>query len=88
VERLTNADRACAVAAAAAQDLNDELTVILSSVTTSIHMLEPGHPARRYLFDLEGAALRSASKVSKLQRFTTRSGARAIRTALDALLVE
>jgi len=36
VERLTKADRACAIAAAAAHILNNDLTVILSSVEDSI----------------------------------------------------
>jgi len=74
------------VAAAAAQDLNDELTVILTSVTASIGALEPGHPARPLLFDLESAAVRSAAKVSKLLNFSVRHGGRGVRAGLDSLL--
>ena len=72
VERLTKNDRACAVAAAAAHDLNNELTVILSSVTTSIAALEADHPARPWLLELRSAAQRSAWKVSGLLNFAGR----------------
>ena len=75
MERITRADHACAVAAAAAHDFNNELTVILSSVSASIQALEPGHPARPHLLDLQDAAERCARKSSGLLRFgTKRSG--------------
>jgi hypothetical protein len=74
VERLTNADRASAVAAAAGHDLNDELTVILTSVAESIRTLEPGHPARPLLLDLRAAAQRCAWKASGLLNFGARRG--------------
>ena len=69
VERITQADRALAVAAAAAHDFNNELTVILSSVTDSIQALEPGHPARTHLQDLQEAAWRCARTNLALLRF-------------------
>jgi hypothetical protein len=87
VERLTNADRACALAAAAmAHDFNSELTVILSSVSMAIAALEPGHPARRPLFDLENAAERCADKCSDLLVFSARHGVRPSRTTLAAVM--
>jgi hypothetical protein len=86
VERLPKPDQARAVAAAVAQDLNDELTVILTSVTASVRALEPGHPARRLLFDLECAALRCASRASRLLEFSARRGGRAVRAGLDTVL--
>jgi hypothetical protein len=49
VERLTRNDRANAVAAAAAHDINDEMTIILNSTRASMPLLEPGHPARLLL---------------------------------------
>jgi signal transduction histidine kinase len=76
VERLTKADRACAIAAAAAHDLNDELTVILTSVTRSIQTIEPGHPARPLLLDLRSAAQRCAWMASSLLNFSARRGVR------------
>ncbi len=76
MERLTKADRACAIAAAAAHDLNDELTVILSSINGSIQAIEPGHPARPLLMDVRSAAQRCAWMASSLLSFSARSGVR------------
>jgi len=86
VEHLSRADRICAVAAAAAHDLNDELTVILSSVINSLHNLEPGHPARTALLDLQSAAQRCAWKSSGLLNFSARKGARPSSVTLEELL--
>ena len=65
-----------AVAAAAAHDLNDELTVILNSITMSIHALEAEHPAREHLLDLQSAAQRCAWKASGLLNYSARQGVR------------
>ena len=46
MEQLTNAGRACAVAAAAAHDFNNELTVILSGVSEALDALPAEDPAR------------------------------------------
>jgi hypothetical protein len=86
VERLTKADRVATVAAAAAHDLNDELTVILSSVTGSIETLEPGHPARPLLLDLQSAAQRCAWKASGLLNYSVRQGAHAVAAPMENLL--
>jgi hypothetical protein len=86
VERLTQADRACAVAAAAAHDLNDELTVILSSVGSSLEILEPGHPARRLLFEARNAVQRCAWKTSSMLTFSARHGARRAATKMEVLI--
>jgi len=86
VERITLADRACAVAAAAAHDLNDELTVILSGVAGSLETLEPGHPARPLLLEARRAAERSAWKTSSLLHFGARHGAVRAAAPLPALL--
>jgi signal transduction histidine kinase len=74
VEKVVRIDRACAVAAAAAHDLNNELTVILSSVSDSLAALEPDHPARPLLLELQGAAQRCVWKASGLLRFSARRG--------------
>jgi hypothetical protein len=86
VERLVRTESACAVAAAAAHDLNDELTVILSSVTSSILTLEPGHPARPLLFDLRSAAQRCAWKTYGLLNYGARHGVRPVAAPLETLL--
>jgi hypothetical protein len=80
------ADRVCAVAAAAAHDLNNELTVILSSVTSSILTLEAGHPARPLLLDLQSAAQRCAWKASGLLNYSARNGAQPVAATLESLL--
>ena len=85
---LTKSDRVCAIAAAAAHDLNDELTVILSSVTSSIRALEPGHPAREMLLDLQSAAQRCAWKASGLLNFSARRGARPSAATFERLVEE
>jgi hypothetical protein len=81
-------DRVCAVAAAAAHDLNEELTVILTSVHDSIRRLEPDHPARPMLLDLQGAAQRCAWKASGLLNFTARRGARPSAACMERLVEE
>jgi hypothetical protein len=82
------ADRVCAVAAAAAHDLNDELTVILTSVTATIGRLAPGDPARALLLDLQSAAQRCAWKACGLLNFTARQGARPSAATMERLVEE
>jgi hypothetical protein len=88
VDHLSRTDRVCAVAAAAAHDLNDELTVILSSVIRSLRDLEPDHPARAPLLDLQSAAQRCAWKSSGLLNFSARRGARPSAATMEALLAD
>jgi hypothetical protein len=78
VERLLKTDRVCAIAAAAAHGLNNELTVILNSVSNSIPTLEPGHPARPDLADLHLAALRCSRIVAGLLELGTTNGGRPV----------
>ena len=86
VERLTKADRACAVAAALAHDLNDELTIIINSLSDSILALEPGHPAREPLFELKRSALRCVRKSAESLAFSARHGVRPLRVSWAALM--
>jgi hypothetical protein len=86
VERLTKSDRASAVAAAAAHTLNNNLTVILSSVADTILALEPGHPARPLLVDLQSAAERCAATASTLLFYGRRSGARPTPARLECVI--
>jgi hypothetical protein len=88
VERLLKTDRVCAIAAAAAHGLNNELTVILNSVSNSIPTLEPGHPARPDLLDLHLAVLRCSRISSGLLEFTARNGARPASALFDHLVKE
>jgi hypothetical protein len=45
----------------------NELTIILSSVSHSIRALEPGHPARTHVLELQNAAERCAHDVGVAQ---------------------
>lgn len=88
MERLTQSDRVCAVAAAAAHDLNDELTIILNGAARSIELLEPGHPARPLIRELEHAAQRSVWKASGLLNYGARHGARPVPIPMERLMLE
>jgi hypothetical protein len=88
VERLTQSDRVCAIAAAAAHDLNDELTIILNGAARSIEHLEPGHPARPFLYELEHAAQRCIWKTSGLLNYGARRGLRPVPVPMERLILE
>ena len=79
-------DRAGAVAAAAAHDWNDELTVILSSVDSLLEAVGPEHKARHILLELRDAARRCAWKSSGLLNFTARGGVRPSAASLESLI--
>ena len=76
MERLVRNDLACAVAAAAAHGLNNELTVILNSVSNSIRDARAGASGASDLLDLHLAALRCSWIASGLLEFSARNGAR------------
>ena len=86
MEHVTRIDRNCAVAAAAAHDWNDELTVILSSVENLLETVGPESPARHVLLELRGAAQRCAWKASGLLNFTARRGARPSAASMESLI--
>jgi hypothetical protein len=88
VERLTRTDRASAVAAAAAHDINDEMTIILNSAWISSQMLEPGHPARLLLADLSAATQRCIWKTSAVLGYTNRCGVHPVNAPLEHLAQE
>jgi len=79
-------DRAVAVAAAAAHDWNDELTVILSSVDSLLQTVGPEPKARHFLLELRAAARRCAWKSSGLLNFTARGGVRPSAASLESLI--
>jgi signal transduction histidine kinase len=86
VERLTKIERSGAVAAAAAHDINNELTVILSTVTDSIEKLGLTHPARPLLLELRSSAQRCAWMTSDLLNYSARHGVRPTSERLENLL--
>jgi hypothetical protein len=81
-------DRAYAVAGAAARDLNNELTVILSSVSGLLESLPEDHPAHIRLLDLQGAAQRCVWKAAGLLEFSARRGLRPSAAPLESLIGE
>lgn len=86
VERVVRIDRAYMVAAAAARDFNDELTVIMSSLEGVLEYLEDGHPALPLLNDLQGAAQRCIWKSAGLLEFSSRRGVPPLVARLEQLL--
>ena len=88
MERLIYADRACAVAAAAAHDLNDELTIIVNTTSSLLQTLEPGHPARPYLLELQRSAQRCVWKTSGLLNYGARRGVRPGSATMERLILE
>ena len=86
MERFSRSDQACILAAAAAHDFNEELTVILSSIATMIDELGPNHPAIARALELQDAARRCARKTSGLLRFGSKRGPRVARTSLERLI--
>jgi hypothetical protein len=88
VERLTQADRACAVASAAAHDLNDELTIMLNAASFAFASCEPGHPARLFLHEIQWAAQRCVWKTSGLLNYGVRQGVRPVPIPMERLMLE
>lgn len=86
MEQPTHADRACAVAAAAAHDFNNELTVIMSSVTGALGLLPAEHPAHELLLEIQAAAQRCVWKASGLLNFSTRANTEPVRASFEYLI--
>ena len=86
MNRFSRADRPYAVAAAIAHDLNNELTVILTSVAVSLAMIDDGHPAVPLLLDLQEAANRCAWRAAALLNFSARKGVLAAPIPVERLL--
>jgi len=83
---MTRIDRTGAVAAAAAHDWNEELTVILSSIDSLLETVTASGPARQILLELRGAAQRCAWKSSGLLNFAARRGARPSAASMESLI--
>jgi C4-dicarboxylate-specific signal transduction histidine kinase len=77
--------RGRAVAAATGHELNDELTIIFSSVDEALGMLEASDPVRAPLIEIRASAQRCAFKASGLLNFATRNGLRPSRVTLEWL---
>ena len=86
MEQLNKTNRACAVAAAAAHDFNNELTVIMSGVTNLLNSLGPHHPERPLLLDIQAAAQRCVWKTYGLLNFSARVNSNPIRASFEYLI--
>jgi len=60
----------------------------MNSASASILALEPGHPARPYLAELQTAAQRCVWKASGLLNYSARQGARAVSVTMERLATE
>jgi hypothetical protein len=83
---MSQAEWCCAVAAAAANELNDELTIILTAVQNTLRSLPETANERIALLELRAAARRSATTTSALLEFTGRRGTRASAASMHALM--
>lgn len=88
MEQLSSTRHVCAVAAAAAHEFNNELTVILSGATDALRSLDPKHPARVLLLDIQAAAQRCVWKTSGLLNFSARRHLGPVRASFEYLIDE
>ena len=88
MDHSSSAKRACAVAAAAAHDFNNELTVILSSAADVLRSLDASDPARARLLDIQAAAQRCGWKASGLLTFSARVHPGPVRASFEYLIDE
>ena len=79
-------DRAYIVASAAARELNDELTVLLSSLDRVVGQLEKEHPALETIAEMQGSLQRCAWKASELLEYASRRGVPPIGVSLERIL--
>lgn len=87
-EMKSVADRTLAVSAAAAHDMNNDLTVILSGLALALPLVSSDDPARPYLLEVRAAAQRCAWKASDLLNYSARNGARGSKSTLERLIEE
>ena len=76
--------RALAVQAAIAHDLNNELTIILSTLQDAISDLEVNDPLRPGIIEARSSAQRCAWKVSGMLNYCNRSGVGAVRASAES----
>ena len=86
MERIFRLDRPYAVTASVSHDLNDELTIILSSVMLSIEMLDLDHPAVPLLLELQCAAERCADRSEGLLKYSSRKGGLPVTASFETLI--
>ncbi|HUB83476.1 MAG TPA: hypothetical protein VMB03_31975 [Bryobacteraceae bacterium] len=88
MESFHTTRRACAVAAAAAHDFNNELTVILSGAAGALRLVPASHPARELLLDIQAAGQRCVWKASGLLNFSARVSPGPVHASFEYLIEE
>ncbi len=87
-EPMTAADRIATVLAVAGRELNDEMTIIATSLTEVLGLLPPDHPARHFLADALAAAQRCCWKSSAMLNYASRRGALRTAAQMEHLLAQ
>jgi hypothetical protein len=86
MEPLGKTNLACAVAAAAAHGFNNELTIILSSVSDALDLQVQQHPAGEMLLEIQAAAQRCVWISYGLLNFSARVNSAPIRASFEYLI--
>jgi hypothetical protein len=79
-------DKPYSVTASVSHDLNDELTIILTSALLSIDMLDLDHPAVPLLLEIQCAAERCADRAEGLLRYSWRKGGLPVAASFESLI--
>lgn len=86
MEPLSKTNLAGAVAAAAAHDFNNELTIILSSVSDALDRQGQQYPAGEMLLDIQAAAQRCVWISYGLLNFSARVNSNPVRASFEYLI--
>lgn len=88
MQRLTQADRACAVAMAAAHDLNDELSIVCNIHDSVLQGLAPDDPLRSGILEAQRSVQRMIWKTSGLLNYGARRGVQPVGATMERLILE
>ncbi len=86
MERIFKLDKPYSVAASVSHDLNDELTIILSSALLSMELLDLDHPAVPLLLEIQCAAERCAGRADGLLNYSARKGGLPVPASFETLI--
>jgi len=86
VERLFRLDKPYSVTASVSHNLNDELTIILSSALISMQMLDLDHPVVPLLLEIQCAAERCADRAQGLLKYSWRKGGLPVTATFESLI--
>jgi hypothetical protein len=81
-------EHAHVVEMAGANDINDQLTIILSAAACALDKVEFAHPARQFLLDIQQAGQVCVWKVSALLNYAARCGAKPVADPIERVILE